>query len=56
MTNRSANATIKGYFYQFDHTILRLLAAASQQSSVVIEGIEDVDLDAGDDSALVQCK
>ena len=56
MTNHSANATIKGYFYQFDHTILRLLAAASQQSSVVIEGIEDVDLDDGDDSALVQCK
>jgi len=56
VTNRSANATIKGYFYQFDHTILRLLQAASQQSNVVIEGIEDVDLDDGDDSALVQCK
>ena len=25
MINRSATATIKGYFYQFDQTIVRLL-------------------------------
>jgi len=56
MTNRSANATIKGYFYQFDHTILQILQAASGNSSVVIEGIEDVDIEDGDDSVLVQCK
>lgn len=56
MTNRSANATIKGYFYQFDHTIARLLEATAPQSSVVVEGIEDVDLDDGGDSAFVQCK
>jgi hypothetical protein len=56
MTDRSANATIKGYFYQFDHTIVRLLEAASPQSSAVVEGIEDIDLNDGDGSALVQCK
>jgi hypothetical protein len=56
MVNRSANATIKGYFYQFDHTIERLLGAAAPQSSIVVEGIEDIDLDDGDDSAQVQCK
>lgn len=56
MTNRSAHATIKGYFYQFDHTIVRLLEAAAPQSSVVVEGIEDIDLDDGADSAFVQCK
>lgn len=56
MTSRSAHATIKGYFYQFDQTIVRLLEAASQQSSVVVEGIEDIDLDDGNDSAFVQCK
>ncbi|MFZ2390156.1 MAG: DUF4297 family anti-phage-associated protein [Polaromonas sp.] len=56
MVNRSANATIKGYFYQFDHTIERLLEAAAPQSSIVVEGIEDIDLDDGDDSVLVQCK
>jgi hypothetical protein len=44
MGNRSANATIKGYFYQFDHTIERLLEAVAPQSSVVVECIEDIDL------------
>jgi hypothetical protein len=54
--NRSANATIKGYFYQFDHTILQILQANSGSASVVIEGMEDVDIDDGDKSVLVQCK
>lgn len=56
MRNRSANAPIKGYFYQFDHTIVRLLEAPTTQSSVVVEGVEDIDFDSGDDSAFVQCK
>jgi len=56
MTNRSANATIKGYFYQFDHTIVRLLEATTPQASVVVEGIEDIDLNDGNESVFVQCK
>jgi len=56
VTNRSANATIKGYFYQFDHTILKILRASSSNASVVIEGIEDIDLTDGSDAVLVQCK
>ena len=32
MTNRSATATIKGYFYQFDQTIVRLLEATKHGS------------------------
>ncbi|MDN7683006.1 DUF4297 family anti-phage-associated protein [Burkholderia cenocepacia] len=55
MTDRSATATIKGYFYQFDQTIVRLLEA-SKHASVTVEGIEDIDLDDGADSAFVQCK
>lgn len=55
MTDRSATATIKGYFYQFDQTIIRLLNA-SKHASVTVEGIEDIDLDDGNDSAYVQCK
>lgn len=54
-TDRSATATIKGYFYQFDQTIVRLLAS-SEHASVTVEGIEDIDLDDGDVSAYVQCK
>ena len=56
MTNRSANATIKGYFYQFDHTILQVLDAVSANSSVVIEGVEDVDIEDEANVVLVQCK
>ena len=55
MTDRSATATIKGYFYQFDQTIVRLLEA-TKHGSVMVEGVEDIDLDDGDESAFVQCK
>jgi hypothetical protein len=55
VTDRSATATIKGYFYQFDQTIVRLLEA-SKHGSVTVEGIEDIDLEDGDESAFVQCK
>lgn len=56
MANQSANATIKGYFYQFDHSILQLLSAADKNASVLIEGIEDVDLTDSGDAVLIQCK
>jgi len=56
MTERSAHATIKGYFYQFDHTIVRLLEGTTPQASVVVEGIEDIDISDGNESAFVQCK
>jgi len=55
VTDRSATATIKGYFYQFDQTIVRLLEASSG-ASIIVEGVEDIDLDDGDESAFVQCK
>jgi hypothetical protein len=53
--DRSATATIKGYFYQFDQTIVQLLEA-TKHGSVTVEGVEDIDLDDEDDSAFVQCK
>lgn len=40
---RSAHAAIKGYEYQFDRTIVELLAASSD-AVIHIEGIEDIDL------------
>ena len=55
MTDRSATATIKGYFYQFDQTIVELLQA-TKHGSITVVGVEDIDLDDGDDSAFVQCK
>jgi hypothetical protein len=43
VTNRSATATIKGDFYQFDQTIVRLLEA-TKHGSITVEGVEDIDL------------
>ena len=56
VSNRAANAPIKGYYYQFDHTIVLLLSAESPQTKVVVEGIEDVDLENGNETTFVQCK
>lgn len=55
MTDRSANATIKGYFYQFDQTIVRLLEA-TKHGTITVEGVEDIDLYDRDQSTFVQCK
>lgn len=54
--NRSAVDTIKGYYYQFDLTILKLLESKNSTDSVVIENIEDIDLHTATDATAVQCK
>jgi len=41
---RSAAATIAGYLYQFDKTIIQLLGADENQE-ISIEGIEDIDIE-----------
>jgi len=56
MTSRSAEATIKGYYYQFDTTILRLLELKNPSDVIAIEGIEDIDIHTATESTAVQCK
>lgn len=56
MSNRAANATIKGYFYQFDHTVVQILSSTTMSSVITVEGIEDVDLATDTESVLIQCK
>jgi len=53
--NRDAVSTIKGYFYQFDLTILELLKLPKGNSSITIEGTEDIDLNDISTTA-IQCK
>jgi len=53
--NRDAISTIKGYFYQFDLTILELLKLPKANSSITIEGTEDIDLNDISTTA-IQCK
>lgn len=55
MVDRSANATIKGYFYQFDYAILKALEA-DDEDKLVVEGIEDVDISSAIGEEYVQCK
>lgn len=56
MTNRSAVDTIKGYFYQFDMSILSVLRLANDSDSISIECVEDIDLQTASDVTAVQCK
>jgi hypothetical protein len=56
MATRSADATIKGYYYQFDTTIIRLIQLSADSDSVVVEGIEDIDIHTATESEAIQCK
>ena len=56
MTTRAADATIKGYYYQFDTSILKLLELRANADSITIEGIEDIDIYTATDATTIQCK
>ncbi|GJQ06858.1 hypothetical protein CAPN010_10160 [Capnocytophaga cynodegmi] len=56
MTSRSAISTIKGYFYQFDSSILELLKLNDNSSFITVEGIEDIDVNSNDEETAIQCK
>lgn len=56
MNTRTAEATIKGYYYQFDSTILNLLKLSDDKDTVIVEGIEDIDIVTATEKTAVQCK
>lgn len=56
MTQRAAIDTIRGYFYQFDYTITKLLESNNDNDTIVVEGVEDVDIRTATDETAVQCK
>ena len=53
--NRDASATIQGFLYQFDATILSILEL-EEADSLTVEGIEDFDVFYNDITSLFQCK
>lgn len=53
--DRSAHASIRGYCYQFDRTILEVLDADTD-TEVLVEGLEDIDLLGASRSTAVQVK
>jgi hypothetical protein len=56
MTDRTATDTIKGYFYQFDLSILKLLELDDENHQITVEGIEDIDINNASIETAVQCK
>lgn len=56
MTTRSAENSLKGYFYQFDKTIQELINLKLPSDSVIVEGIEDLDVVSAMDETAIQCK
>ncbi|WP_325088132.1 DUF4297 family anti-phage-associated protein [Burkholderia contaminans] len=56
MTDRIAVDTIRGYFYQFDLSILSVLQLASPDDSIEIECTEDIDIRTATDVTAMQCK
>lgn len=56
MTDRSATDTLRGYFYQFDLTILSVLQLTSPDDSIEIECIEDIDIRTATEVTATQCK
>lgn len=56
MATRDAVSTIRGYFYQFDYSILQVLKLENDSDSICIEGIEDVDVNDENNITLHQCK
>ena len=56
MATREAFATIKGYYYQFDTSILKLLELQNDSDSIIVEGIEDIDINTANENTTVQCK
>ena len=52
MSNRSATNTIKGYFYQFDYSIEKLLNLSNDSDEITVEGIEDIDIEGDDEEEL----
>lgn len=56
MSNRSATDTIKGYFYQFDYTIAKILNLPKDSDKIIVEGIEDIDIESSTEETAIQCK
>lgn len=56
MTDRTAIDTIRGYFYQFDYSILKVLQLSNHDDAIAVECIEDVDIRTATEVTAIQCK
>lgn len=56
MADRTAIDTIRGYFYQFDYSIISLLKLSNDTESILVEGVEDIDITTASETTAIQCK
>lgn len=56
MRERSAVNTIRGYFYQFDYSIIKILELGNDTDTIMVEGIEDIDISSASEETAIQCK
>jgi hypothetical protein len=56
MKNRSADATLLGFYYQFDKTIHTILEQVDENNIITVEGIEDVDIKTINEESVIQIK
>ena len=56
MAERTAIDTIRGYFYQFDYSIFSLLKLSNGTESILVEGVEDIDITTASETTAIQCK
>lgn len=56
MNDRSAVDTIRGYIYQFNKSICEILDQPNDSTTITIEGIEDIDINADNEENFIQCK
>lgn len=54
-STRDAVDTIKGYYYQFNYSILCILEG-NDEDEIIVEGIEDIDIVSGDEKVAIQYK
>ena len=52
---RSASATIKGFIFQYDASILKILQS-SDNADIILENIEDIDILTSGKTEAIQCK
>ena len=56
LAKRAATDPLRGYFYQFENCIERLLGLPNSTDTIVVEGIEDIDVNTASEQTAVQCK
>lgn len=55
-TNRSADATLTGFQYQLDKSLIEILESTSATTVFTLEGVEDIDINDGLSYLAIQCK